>query len=113
MTQTYYPGRTFVQEDMPNDREHRRQIAHALNVGLAGHINGSMSVTLGTLAATTTIYDATISIATVPIFAPTTPHAAAEIAAGSLYFEPTQGQCVVHHANNSQADRIFNVILIG
>lgn len=113
MSQTPYRGRQFVQEYMPDEGQHRREIARAVNVATRGQLNGSMSVTLTASVATTTIYAAPISISSVPIFAPTTAHAAAEIAAGGMYFTPSAGQCVVTHANNAQTDRTFNVIFVG
>jgi hypothetical protein len=111
MTQTYYPGREFAQEDMPEVRQHVRQIARLLNVGLRGQLNGTMSVTLTAGATTTTVTDARISLSTVPLFVPTTANAAAALA--TLYVEPEAGECTVHHANNAQTDRIFQVALIG
>jgi len=113
VTQTYYPGREFVQEYMPDQIQHRKQIADALNNTIKGRLNGTMSVTLDALVSTTTIYDARISLSTVPIFSPATANAAAEIAAGGLYFALNAGECVAHHANNSQTDRTFQVVLIG
>lgn len=110
---TYYPGRTGVQEWMPDADQHRRQIARLSNAMLAGHNNATLSVTLTASAASTTIKDVRISLQTAPLMVPMTAHAAVEIASGGLYVTPTAGQVVITHANNTQTDRTFQMALIG
>ena len=113
MTTTYYSGRPFAQEDMPDEKQHRRQIARVLNQVMKGHLNNTLSVTLTVSSATTVVNDPRISISTAAHFMPTTAHAAAEIAAGGFYAVPAQGVLTITHANNANADRTFNVSLNG
>lgn len=113
MTQTYFPARPRVQEDMPDDRFHRRQIAqHVINVE-SGRIDCTLLVTLDANANSTTVTDSRISLSTAPLMIPTTLHAAAEIAAGGLYVTPSKGQCVITHANNAETDRTYQMALLG
>ena len=113
MTQTYYPARPSPQEDMPNEQQHRRQLAQQLAGALRGAIGCTLSVTLTANVATTTVIDSRISIMTAPLLVPVTANAAAEIGNGTLYVTPTKGQCVITHANNAQTDRTFQMALIG
>lgn len=118
MTQTYYPARPRVQEDMPDDRFHRRQIAqHLINVE-GGRVDCTLSVTLDAGSATTTVIDSRISLSTAPLLIPVTANAAAEIAAGGLYVvlsavAPKQTDAVIHHANSAATDRTFQMALLG
>ena len=113
MTQTYYAARPRVQEDMPDDRQHRRQLAQRMNTTIGGRIDCTLSVTLDANVATTTITDARISLMTAVVLVPATANAAAEIGAGGLYVVPADGAAVIHHANNAQTDRTFQAALVG
>ena len=113
MTQTYYPARPRPQEDMPDERQHRRQLAQQLKSVISGQVDCTLLVTLGASVATTTITDSRISIMTAVLLSPMTAHAAAEVAAGGLYIVPAAGAAVVNHANNAQTDRTFQCALIG
>lgn len=113
MSQTYFPGRPRVQEDMPDGRFHRRQIAQQLNGARKGALDCTLSVTLDAGTTTTTVVDSRISLSTAPVLTATTAHAAAEVAAGGLYVVPSKGQCVITHANNAETDRTFQLALIG
>ena len=113
MAQEYYPGPQAVLEMMPDEAQHRRMMARAINTLMSGDSNAVLQVTLDPSVATTTVIDKRISFTTGPMMIPTTANAAAEVAAGSLYVVPTQGQCVIHHANNTQTDRTFQMALLG
>lgn len=106
-------GRHALPTDLADGRQHRRLIASALNSALAGHLNCGVQVTLAPSAASTTLVDARINLNTAVLACPLTANAAAEIGAGTMYFVPTVGQAVIHHANNTQSDRTFNLALIG
>ena len=104
-----------VPEFLPDDREHRRQMARQLNGLLQGKLNVCLDVTLAAGAASTTIADARIGAvsAVVPAMA-LTAHAAAELAGGNVYVDGlTKGSCVVHHSNNAQTDRTIRFLIIG
>jgi hypothetical protein len=109
MSVTTYPARPAVQPDLADSRAHRRDLARATNLLLAGHNNATMAVTLATGAATTTITDPRISAQTAVILVPTTADAAAE----HPWVTVSKGQAVINHANNAVADRTFQVALIG
>ncbi len=113
MTQTYFPARPKPQEDMPDERQHRRQLAQQLTTAIQGRLDCTFSLTLTANAASTTIIDSRISLSTAVLAMPTTANAAAEIGNGTMYFTPTAGQCVVTHANNAQADRTFTIAILG
>ena len=113
MTQTYFPGRVFVQEDMADERQHRKQIARSLNTAMSGKTNNTLQVTLDVSVASTTVTDVRISLSTAVLLSAGTEDAAMEVASGNLYCVPSQGQCVIHHTNSAVADRTFNVALIG
>jgi len=102
--------------DLTDGDMHRRQIAISVNQILTGKINNVLDVTLAASAASTTITDARIGVNTALIFTPTTANASAEIGAGTIYVVTTSrvnGSVAVTHANNSQTDRTFKVILVG
>lgn len=113
MTVAYYPGRPSVQESMPDEGQHRREIARVVNVLMQGHSNAVLQLTLTANAASTTVVDARISLQTAPVPTPLTANAAAEIAAGQMYFTPTKGQVVVTHRNLPATDRTFQLALLG
>lgn len=91
-----------------------RRISEVVNSILTGKMNVTLDVTLTAGASTTTLTDARLSVATVISFCPLTAHAAAELAAGTLYVSArTNGTMTLTHANNAQADREFDCTLIG
>lgn len=107
------PSRPRVPEFMPDDREHRRQLARAVNEHAAGRLDNTLEVTLADGAATTTVTDSRISILTVAAFMPMTANAAAEIGAGGMYATCENGEMTINHANNGQTDRTFRVAFVG
>lgn len=111
MSQVYYFARPRPQEDMPDERQHRRQLAQQLGNVISGRLDCTLQVTLTANVATTTIIDSRISLQTAVIPVPMTAHAAAEVP--TLWMVPSDGQCVMNHANNAQTDRTFQVALVG
>lgn len=107
------PARPGVQPQSTDQPRWLREIARTLNRINQGQFNCVLIVTLVANAASTTVTDSRISAQTACLPSPVTAHAAAEIAAGGLYFTPTNGQVVIAHANNAQTDRTFNLALIG
>ena len=100
----------------PDEEYHRQQISQSVNQVLTGKTNNVLDVTLTASAASTTITDARIGVNTALIFTPATANASAEIGAGTIYVVTTSrvnGSVAVTHANNSQTDRTFKVVLVG
>lgn len=104
-------GRPGVQVTYPNETEHRRQIAQAVNRINQGRFNGSIFVTLDPGVITTVVTDNRISAQTCAMFMPQTAHAAAALA--TTYVVCTNGSMTISHANNGQTDRVFTVGLVG
>jgi len=83
-----------------------------------GKTNNTDSVTLTASVATTvvTLAEGRLGEDTVILFTPTTANAAAEVGAGGLYVSSRavlSNQFTITHANNAQADRTFNYVLVG
>lgn len=93
-----------------------RQIsAVAFNNG-QGKINNTGTVTLTASAASTTLADVRIGRKTIVVVAATTANAAADLGSGSFYQtypNATEGQAVLNHPNNANADKTFAYCLIG
>lgn len=105
-------GYPLVPETMPNEVEHRRQIARVANTATGGKLNAVTQVTLAVGATTTTLTDARIGASTFISFQPLTADAAGALA--GLYVSSQQkGQATISHASASSIDRTFNVLLIG
>ena len=95
-----------------NEVEHRRRLALGVNKALSGKLNVVTTVTLTAAATTTTLTDARLTPQSVISFMPTTANAAAGITA--LYVTNlTNGSATLNHANNAQADRIYQISIIG
>jgi hypothetical protein len=109
MTTKGYPT---APEYWPNEKEHRRKIAHTANLSMSGKLNAVVQVTLAANSATTTVTDERIGGSTYFGFQPMTANAAAAL--GGLYVSSqANGTATLAHANNAQSDRTFNVLLIG
>ncbi len=104
-------GRPGVQLSLPDEKDHRRQIAQAVNRLNQGHMNCTLFVTLLANADSTQVVDSRISAQTCVVLSPQTAHAAAALA--STYSTCTNGSLTLGHANNSQTDRTFTMGLIG
>jgi hypothetical protein len=97
---------------MPDEKEHRRQIAQALANAMGGKLNAVNEITLVAGATTTTITDARIGANTFFGFQPMTANAAGAL--GSLYVSSqANGTATLTHANTATVDRTFRLLLIG
>jgi hypothetical protein len=97
---------------MPDEKEHRRQIAQAVNQQLTGKLNAVLQMTLTASSTTTTVTDKRIGANTYFGFQPLTADAAAAL--GSLYVSSqANGDATLTHASTASVDRTFNVLLIG
>lgn len=108
------PGFQPVPVFLPNDDEHRRMIAQAVNSILGGKVNATIDVTLTASAATTTLNDSRIGYysAVIPAMAMTA-HAATALAAGIYIDTMKSGSCVVHHNNTADTDKTIRFLIIG
>ena len=113
-------GSQLVPEYLENEKEHRRQIARAVNQTKTGKINATLDVTLTPSVTSTTIYDNRISYnsALVPAM-PMTANAAAALAAG-IYVDSvldkigtTPSSAVIRHASNVATDQTIRFLIIG
>jgi hypothetical protein len=113
------PGYSGVPEVGPDDKEHRRKLARAVNLLNQGKMNAVIAnFTLTPNASSSTITDNRITNNSFIDFMPITANAAA--AKQTLYVSQqmasnaaVQGNATVQHANNSQADRTFRLLIIG
>ena len=95
-----------------DEAAHRRQMAIAINNLLIGKSNNTAMLTLTANAATTTLTDSRIGANSTILLMATTANAAGALA--TTYFDTfADGSCVVHHANNAQADKTFNYAVVG
>lgn len=96
------------------DEKDPRRFAMAIQQLSAGRSNAVVKVTLAANANHTVVDFDNVSDGTAPIPVPRTAHAAAELAAGTLYISAvTRRQFTVSHANNAQTDRDFLFVCIG
>jgi len=100
-----------VQEELPDDRQHRREIARTVNTLLRGQDNSSMQVTLVAGATQTVVTDARISLQTCVTLMPTTANAAAAIP--TTYVVCEKGKATIYHDNDTTTDRIFTMGIQG
>lgn len=93
--------------------ERVKQVVNRIN---SGKINACIDVTLNANAASTTIADARLANTSSVLFDPMTAHAAAELAAGTLYVTAANrgnGSWILTHANAATTDRTFRLTIIG
>jgi hypothetical protein len=91
-----------------------QQVVERLNNMLQGRLNVTLIITLAANAGSTTVIDSRIGPFTHLNFSALTADAAAELAAGTMFVsEQKDGSAVITHANNAQADRTFNTIIVG
>jgi len=96
------------------DEKDARKIATAINQLAQGRSNAVGTVTLTANAATTVVSAKNCGAGSVVLLSPLTAHAAAELAAGTLYVSAVaNGAFTLTHANNAQADRIFGYVAVG
>ena len=112
MSTAGFPG---VPKLLPDEKEHRRQIAQMLNDRVnRGKFNCTTTITLTASASSTTLTDERIGYGSFIGLMPQTSHAATALS--NIYIDPTEtikGQCTIHHNSNSQTDRTFTVLIVG
>jgi len=103
-----------VPEMEPDETEHRRKLARAVNSLRQGKFNGTLDVTLTANAASTTVTDARISYYSVILPMPMTSNAAAALATTYIAQATLKtGSAVLTHTNNAQTDKTFRLLIVG
>jgi hypothetical protein len=96
------------------DEKDVRKVNAAINNLAQGRSNAVGTVTLTAGAATTTVTARNCGAGSVVLLSPLTAHAAAEIAAGTLYVSAVaNGAFTLTHASNAQGDRKFGYACLG
>ena len=93
-----------------------RDTTTILNGVLQGKLNATGTVTRAAGPATTTLSDIRSGAETVVHLVPTTSNASSDFGAGTLYMtypNVNDGEAIINHANNSNADKTFAYTLIG
>jgi hypothetical protein len=106
-------GYPLVPETMPNEVEHRRQLAQGVNGTRQGKMNAVAQVTLTPSSTTTTLIDARIGATTGIFFSPLTQNAVTATISGLHVSAQKNGQATLTHASAAAVDQTFNVLLIG
>jgi hypothetical protein len=89
-------------------------IVNAVRQLMQGRSNAAGSVTLAASVASTTVSAPNSAPGAQVFLFPRTPHAAAELAAGTCYVSAiAAGTFTVTHANNPQLDRTFSYVCLG
>jgi len=106
-----FPG---VPNFMPDDKEHRRQMAQAINGLRQGKMNVTKAITLNAGATTTTLTDGRIGVTTciVPSM-PTTQNGATALLAGIWITNIVTGSCMINHASSANIDQNIRFLIIG
>jgi hypothetical protein len=85
-----------------------KKIVLAIQQLAAGRSNAVGTVTLATGSATTAVIDKNCAIGSVPLLAPTTANAAAEVGNGTMFISAvTNGSFTITHANSATTGRTF------
>jgi len=96
------------------DEKDARKIATAINQLAQGRSNAVGTLTLTVNVASTVVIAKNCGAGSVVLLSPATAHAAAELAAGTLYVSAVgNGSFTLTHANNAQTDRTFGFVAIG
>jgi hypothetical protein len=97
------------------DKSWVERIARSVIGLLQGKLNASLAVTLASGTTSTAVHDARISATSTLLLQPTTAHAAALLYASPFVLIGTQqvGQAVFNHANTTNTDQTFNLLIIG
>lgn len=107
-------SRPNVPVTFPDEAEHRRQIALALNQALLGRLNNTGLVTLAANQATTVVNDLKVAVQSKVFLTPLTASAAAEVATGNLFIVTvTEKKFTIAHTNNAVTDRDFAYAILG
>lgn len=99
---------------IPDETQHRRQIAAYLREVHQGHIGNVGNLTLSINSATTPVKDFRAGFNSFIGFTPLTANAAAELGAGTMYVSSRSAEgFTVTHANTATADRTFVYCILG
>jgi hypothetical protein len=99
---------------LPTDEKNPQKIVTAINQLAQGRSNATGSCTLAASASSTTVSARNCGAGSVVLLSPRTAHAAAELAAGTLYVAAVAlGSFTLAHANNAQTDRSFGYVCLG
>ena len=109
MTTKGFPS---VPDFLPNEKEHRKQIAVRLNEVSQGKINCTIDLTLRNGQTTTTLTDARIYATSIIHAAALTANAAA-IQASIWYSAQIKGSCTVNHSSTANTDQNFRFLVLG
>lgn len=93
-----------------------RNLAMVVRSIRQGKLDCTGSITLTANAATSTLTDPRLAQQSKLLLFPNTANASAEIGAGTIYItaaNKNKGSWVITHANNAQADRTFDYVIVG
>lgn len=107
---TGFPG---IPKLLPDEKEHRRQIAQMLNERInRGKFNCSVDLTLTANTTTTTLTDERIGYGSFIELMAQTAHAAT--AKNDIFItNRIKGSCTVNHASSANTDQTFTVLILG
>jgi hypothetical protein len=96
------------------DEKDLKKFALAIQQLAEGRLNATGACTLAASASSTTVAAPNCAAGSVVLLSPRTAHAAAELAAGTLYVSAVAlGSFTLAHANNAQTDRSFGYVCLG
>lgn len=99
-------------EDLPDEREHRRQLSRGVKAALQGKSNNTGSLTLTASSTTTSVSDSRLGVASVLLLSPATANAAGAL--GGLYVSAQgKGTATLTHASTAAVDKTFSFAIIG
>lgn len=107
------PAFQGVPEYLPDEKQHRKRLAKAVNQLTQGKMNVRLAVTLRASQTTTVINDARIGFYSWLGFMATTASATAAIAAGIYVASQQTGQATLTHASNAATDQTLLIAIIG
>ena len=100
--------------DQPDDVEHRRLIAAAVQGLFDGRSNNFGSVTLTANQATTVVTDKRVGSSSKLFLFPKTANAATDFGSGNMYISSVGKETfTITHTNDANADKTFDYIVIG
>jgi hypothetical protein len=112
MSSTVQKGFPPVPEMEPDEKEHRRKMARAINRINGGKVNATGAVTLRASQTTTTLTDARIFSTSYIDLMPLTAHAAAALSA--IWFSAAaKGVITINHASSANTDQSFTYLVVG
>lgn len=109
-------GYRGVPRESTDERQHRVQLAVAVNRTLGGKLNNTGDMTLAANSSATILKDARLSPKSAIFFEPMTANAAAELAAGTMYVLAANRKAeafTITHANAVTTDRTFRYAILG